>query len=107
VKWQGKVIRMARDNNKIEMDIISKMDMSLYSPERRFIKHIYTDPEKTPEKTIEVERIMDALIMQVHERNCIENRRRTRLDEEDIESLSFLNGEIRAFCYVLGLDTRL
>jgi hypothetical protein len=98
---------MNRQDNKVEMDIISKMDMSLYSPERRFIKRIYTDPEKTPEKTVGVNKIMDGLIMCVHERNCIENRRHTRLDEEDIETLSFLNGEIRAFCYALGLDTRL
>jgi hypothetical protein len=94
---------MNRKDNKIEMRIISEMNTDLCSGEIKFLKRIYT--EKQPEKTIEVQKIMDGLIMVVMERTRLENRKKR--DSEDNELLAFANGEINAMCYCLGLDTRL
>ena len=96
---------MNRTDNKIEMKIISEMDMTLCSQQRKFIKRIYTD--KPPKKTRNIDEIMDGLILMVHERNLIENRTRKRWDEGDIRKIEFINGQINAICFILGLDTRL
>lgn len=85
----------------LEMSIINDMDMVVLSQERNFIKKIYT--EQAPKRTIGVDKIMDALIPTVHERNLLEKRqRKTR---EEFSKLDMCNGEIRAMCYCLGLDT--
>lgn len=97
---------MNRIDNKVEMDIISEMESHfpcLHEPERMFISKIFK--ETPPEKRLEIEKIMDALIMVVHERNRLE--RLKKRDQYEIELLAFANGEINALCYVLGYDTRL
>jgi hypothetical protein len=98
---------MNRTKNEVEMRIINRMDMELFSQERNFIKRIYA--EKAPEQTVGVGKIMDSLIPVVHERNCMEEYRGTlkRIPPENDEKLAFANGEINALCYALGLDTRL
>jgi hypothetical protein len=96
---------MNRADNKTEMDIINKMDVGFHDPQLMWIKKIFT--EKAPEKTREIDKIMDGLILCVHERNCVIKRKRKKWDEEDIRKLEFLDGEINAMCYCLGHDTRL
>ena len=94
---------MTRTENKIEMSIIDKMIDDPCSGEIKFLKRIYR--EKPPEKSRNVDDIMDALILVVHERNRLEKLKKR--DKYELELLAFANGEINALCYVLGLNTRL
>jgi hypothetical protein len=99
---------MNRKDNKVEMDIIKDMmDRYNIGSEPIWLKKIYTD--QPPEKTLGVEKIMDGLILLIHERNWLVKTRRgkKKWDEEDIRKMEFLNGEINAICYCLGRDTRL
>jgi hypothetical protein len=89
----------------VEKDIIDAMDMSVYSQERHIIKKLF-DSNKPTQKRRTILESMDGLILVVHERNCIENRK-GKLTHEEYVKLALCDGEIRGILYALGWDVRL
>jgi hypothetical protein len=90
---------------KIEKEIIDAMDMSIWSMERKIIKKLF-DPNEPAKPRRSIRKTLDGLIMVVHERNCLENSRGKRT-EEDYVKLALCDGEIRGILYSLGYDVRL
>ena len=90
----------------VEQRIIERMDTSLYSREREILKNLFLTPCEPGSTPRSRRRVMDGLILVVHERNCIENRK-GKLSHEEIEKLNLCDGEIRGMLYALGYDVRL
>jgi hypothetical protein len=88
-----------------EKEIINAMDMSVYSQERQIIKKLF-DPSEPKRNRRTIRKSMDGLILVVHERNCLENRKGKRTPEE-YKKLALCDGEIRGILYALGYDVRL
>lgn len=82
------------------------MDSTLHRREGAILSKLFLTPCEPGETPRSRRKVMDGLILVVHERNCIENRT-GKLSREEIEKLNLCDGEIRGMLYALGYDVRL